>query len=150
MEKATEELWNELTNATELQEFITENTEEFEVQPLPELLTQLLEKYHKTKMEVIKSARLDFTYGYQIFDGKKRTRREKLLQLVFGFPLSVEDTNRVLRAGGVSSLYVRNKRDVICMYCLQKKMSLDECNAYLYQMGEETLIREDNEKKKNS
>lgn len=149
MEKATEELFNELKQAKELQEFITENTEEFEVLPLSEILVQMLEKYQKTKMEVIKAARLDFTYGYQIFDGKKRPRREKLLQLVFGFPLSVEDTNRVLRAGGVSGLYVRNKRDVVCMYCLQQQMTLEECNSYLYQMGEETLIQEDCEKEKS-
>jgi len=143
MGKDTEELLNELKQAKGLGDFITENTEEFEELPLTELLAQLLKKYEKSRIDVIKAARLDFTYGYQIFDGKKRPRREKLLQLAFGFPLSVEDANRILRAGGVSGLYVRNKRDVICMYCLQKEMTLEECNSYLYQMGEETLIPED-------
>lgn len=143
MGKDTEELFNELKKAKELGDFITENTEEFEVLPLIELLVQLLKKYDKTKIDVIKAARLDFTYGYQIFDGKKRPRREKLLQLAFGFSLSVEDANRMLRAGGVSGLYVRNKRDVICMYCLQKGMTLEECNSHLYQMEEDTLIPED-------
>lgn len=143
MGKATEELLNELKQAKALGDFITENTQEFEVLPLTDVLAQLLERYQKTRIDVIKAARLDFTYGYQIFDGKKRPRREKLLQLAFGFPLSVEDTNRVLRAGGVSGLYVRNKRDVICMYCLHKGMTLEECNSYLYQMEEETLTKED-------
>lgn len=143
MGKDTEELLNELKQTKELGEFLEENTAEFEVLPLTELLAELLKKYDKNRIEVIKAARLDFTYGYQIFDGKKKPRREKLLQLAFGFPLSVDDTNRMLRAGGVSGLYVRNKRDVICMYCLQKGMTLEECNSHLYQMGVDTLIKED-------
>ena len=147
MGKDTKELLNELKQTKELGEFLEENTAEFEVLPLTELLAELLKKYDKNRINVIKVARLDFTYGYQIFDGKKKPRREKLLQLAFGFPLSVEDTNRMLRAGGVSGLYVRSKRDAICMYCLQQGTSLEECNMLLYQMGEETLIKEDYDKK---
>ena len=143
MGKDTEKLLNELKQTKELGEFIEENTKEFEELPLTEFLSELLKKYDKNRSDVIKAARLDFTYGYQIFDGKKKPRREKLLQLAFGFSLSVDDTNRMLRAGGVSGLYVRNKRDVICMYCLQKGMTLEECNSQLYQMGEDTLIKED-------
>ena len=145
MGKATEELVTELKQARMLGDFLTENMQEFEERTLAEILGQLLEKYEKTRIEVIKAARLDYTYGYQIFDGKKRPKREKLLQLAFGFPLSLEDTNRMLRAGGVNGLYVRCKRDVICMYCLHKGMTLEECNSYLYQLGEETLIEEDND-----
>lgn len=143
MGKTTEELLNELKDAKAISDFTNENEGEFEVLSLTNLLAQMLERHGKTRIDVIKAARLDFTYGYQIFDGKKRPRREKLLQLAFGFPLSVEDTNRLLRAGGVNGLYIRNKRDVICMYCLHQKMTLEECNMYLYQMGEDTLIKED-------
>ena len=143
MGKTTEELLNELKDTKVISDFTSENEGEFEVLSLTNLLAQMLEKYKKTRIDVIKVARLDFTYGYQIFSGKKQPRREKLLQLAFGFPLTVEDTNRMLRAGGVNGLYIRNKRDVICMYCLHKGMTLEECNAHLYQMGEETLIMED-------
>ena len=143
MRKATEELLNELKAAKDISNFTSENAEEFEKVSLVDILSQMLEKYEKTRIDVIKAARFDYTYGYQVFDGKKRARREKLLQLAFGFPLSLEDTNRLLRAGGVNGLYIRNKRDVICMYCLHKGMSVEECNAYLYQMGEETLMKED-------
>lgn len=145
MKKATEELLNELKEAKAIGEFTNANAEEFEVLSLNETLMQMLEKYKKAKIDVIKAARFDYTYGYQIFDGKKRPKREKLLQLAFGFPLSLEDTNRLLRAGGVNGLYIRCKRDVICMYCLHKEMTLEECNSYLYQLGEETLIEEDND-----
>lgn len=147
MKKDTEELLNELKETKVISDFTSANAEEFEALSLTDTLGQMLEKYNKAKIDVIKAARFDYTYGYQIFDGKKRPKREKLLQLAFGFPLNPEDTNRLLRAGGVSGLYIRCKRDVICMYCLNKGMTLEECNSYLYQMGEETLIEEDNDGK---
>ena len=139
MEKSTEELLNELQKAEDFFEFVRENETEMESITLTELLEQFLDKYQKPKKDVIKDAGFDTTYGYQIFDGRKRPRRDKLLQLAFGFPLSIEDANRLFRAGGLSSLYVRCKRDTICMYCLQQKMTIDECNELLYKAGEDTF-----------
>lgn len=149
MKKATEELLNELKSAKAITDFTNANEGEFEILALPETLAQMLKKYQKSKIDVIKAARFDYTYAYQIFDGRKRPKREKLLQLAFGFPLSLDDTNCLLRAGGVNGLYVRCKRDVICMYCLHKGMTLEECNTYLYQLGEETLVEEDSDENGN-
>ncbi len=139
MEKTTEELLNELQKAEDIFEFAKENETELESVTLTELLEQFLDKYQKPKKDVIKDAGLDTTYGYQIFDGRKKPRRDKLLQLAFGFPLTIEDTNALFRAGGMSSLYVRCKRDTICMYCLQQGMTVDECNELLYKADEETF-----------
>ncbi len=141
VEKSTEELMHELQKAEDVFEFTRQNEEEMEAISLTEQLEQLLKKYQKQKKDVIRDAGMDTTYGYQIFDGRKNPRRDKLLQLAFGFPLSIEETNRVFRAAGVSDLYVRCKRDTICMYCLQQKMTVDECNALLYRAGEETLTQ---------
>ncbi|MCI5857416.1 MAG: XRE family transcriptional regulator [Agathobacter sp.] len=104
MEKSTNELMNELKRADDCFEFVQENVGEFGNVSLVQKLEMLLEKYQKTRSEVIKEAGLDITYGYQIFDGRKRPRRDKLLQLAFGFPLTVEEANELLRAGGVSNL----------------------------------------------
>ena len=141
VEKSTEELLHELQKAEDVFAFTKENEEEMESISLTELLEQFLKKYQKQKKEVIRDAGMDTTYGYQIFDGRKKPRRDKLLQLAFGFPLTVEETNKLFRSAGVSDLYVRCKRDTICMYCLQQKMTVDECNALLYQAGEETLTQ---------
>ncbi len=141
VEKSTEELLHELQKAEDVFEFTRENEEEMEAISLTEQLEQLLKKYQKQKKDVIKAAGMDTTYGYQIFDGRKKPRRDKLIQLAFGFPLTVEEANKMFRAAGVSDLYVRCKRDTICMYCLQQKMSVDECNSLLYQAGEETLTQ---------
>ncbi len=139
MEKSTEELLNELKKAEDYFQFVKENETELESISLTELLEQLLIKYEKPKKDVIRDAGLDITYGYQIFDGRKKPRRDKLLQLALGFPLTIEEANQLFRAGGMSSLYIRCKRDTICMYCLQQGMMVDECNELLYQAGEETF-----------
>ena len=141
VEKSTEELLHELQKVEDVFEFTKENKEEMEVISLTEQLEQLLKKYQKQKKDVIRDAGMDATYGYQIFDGRKKPRRDKLIQLAFGFPLTVEEANKMFRAAGVSDLYVRCKRDTICMYCLKQKMTVDECNALLYQAGEETLTQ---------
>ena len=113
-------------------------TDEENAQILAELLSDLLVKYGLERKEVIKQSRLDNIYAYQIFAGKKNPKREKLIQLAFGFPLTVEDTNNLLQTGGYSTLYIRDKRDAVCMYCLERKMTVEECNGYLYQVGEKT------------
>lgn len=141
VEKSTKELLHELQKAEDVFEFTRKNEREMEAVSLTEQLAQMLKKYQKQKKDVIKAAGMDTTYGYQIFDGRKKPRRDKLLQIAFGFPLTVEETNILFRAAGVSDLYVRCKRDAICMYCLQQKMMVDECNVLLYQAGEETLTQ---------
>ena len=139
MEKGTKELINELRKTADILDFVKVNERELETLSLTDHLEQYLIKYGKAKRDIIKDAWLDTTYGYQIFDGKKKPRRDKILQLAFGFPLSVEDTNILLRAGGMNSLYIRSKRDAICMYCLQQQKTIDECNEMLYKAGEETF-----------
>lgn len=139
MEKTTEELHNEIQKSKDIFAFGENNRRELHPRSLTEQLELFLENYRKLKKNVIKDAGLDTTYGYQIFDGRKKPRRDKLLQLAFGFPLTVDETNVLLRAGGMNSLYVRNRRDAICMYCLQQGMSVDDCNDMLYESGEETF-----------
>lgn len=139
MEKSTEELINELQAATDIIKFAEENKDELDAVTLSEQLDDFLREYKKSKSDIIRDAGIDTTYGYQIFDGKKKPRRDKLLQLAFGFPLTVEQTNVLLRAGGMSDLYVRSKRDAICMYCLQQRMMVNECNDMLFKAGEDTF-----------
>ena len=139
MEKSTEELFNEIKKTKDIFDFEEENRENLQANSLVEQLELFLESYLKPKKDIIRDAGIDITYGYQIFDGRKKPRRDKLLQLAFGFPLTVDETNVLLRAGGMNSLYVRNRRDAICMYCLQQRKSIDDCNDMLFESGEETF-----------
>ena len=103
---------------------------------------KLLQKYGAAKKDVIRRAGLNQIYGYQIFAGTKSPSRDKLLAIIFGFPLSLEDAQRLLKVAGVSELYPRKRRDSILIFGLVKGLSLPELDDLLYEMGEATLSRE--------
>lgn len=70
---------------------------------------------------------------------KETYKRVELLRQAFKDALTVEATNRLLRMGGEPELYVKNKRDAICIFCLNLQMGLEECNALLERYDEVTL-----------
>lgn len=144
MKKDTRELVNQMISSNDIFEFTHNNEPEFVKYTLNGYLKKLLQNHNKRKMDVIKDSGLDITYAYQIFDGRrKKPDREKLLQLALGFPLTLFETNCLLRIGGVNELYVRTKRDAILMYCLHQGCNLQECNIYLYNMDEVTVPKEE-------
>lgn len=137
--KETIELQYELEHIDDIEKFKQYNQSEFVATSLSDYLFQLLIKYELERKDVIKRAELDITYGYQIFDGRKSPKRNKILQLAFGFPLTVEETQKALKFGGVNELYVRKKRDAYLMFALARKMTITEVNELLCSEGEELL-----------
>lgn len=137
--KSTEFLQSELKHASSLEKFIQENEKNFKAKSVPEYLNDMLIKYDAEKSDVVRRSGLSGTYAYQIFDGKKSAGREKLIQLAFGFPLNLEETQRLLRFGGHNELYVKKKREAFVMYALGKRFDLNQVNELLYQNGEETF-----------
>lgn len=138
-EKNTEFLQSELKHASSLEQFIKENEQNLRAKSVPEYLNDMLIKYDMEKSDVVRRSGLSGTYAYQIFDGKKSAGREKLIQLAFGFPLNLEETQRLLRFGGHNELYVKKKREAFIMYALEKGYELDRVNELLYQNEEKTF-----------
>lgn len=138
-EKSTAFLQSELKQAVSLEKFIQENEQNLKAKSVPEYLNDMLIKYDMEKSDVVHRSGLSGTYAYQIFDGKKSAGRDKLLQLAFGFPLNLEETQRLLRFGGHNELYVKKKREAFIMYALEKGYDLNQVNELLYQNEEETF-----------
>ena len=138
-EKSTEFLQSELKQAKSLEQFIQENEQNLKAKSIPEYLNDMLIKYDMEKSDIVRRSGLSGTYAYQIFDGKKSAGRDKLIQLAFGFPLSLEETQRLLRFGGHNELYVKKKREAFVMYALEKEYNIDQLNELLYHNEEETF-----------
>ena len=138
-EKSTEFLQSELKQAKSLEQFIQENEQNLKAKSIPEYLNDMLIKYDMEKSDVVRRSGLSGTYAYQIFDGKKSAGRDKLIKLAFGFPLSLEETQRLLRFGGHNELYVKKKREAFVMYALEKEYNIDQLNELLYHNEEETF-----------
>lgn len=129
--KSTEMLNNELKKAQNLEQFLESNAKLLKPASVPDYLIAMMIAHDTEKNDVIARAQMTASYAYQIFEGRKNASRDKLIQLALGFPLTIEETDGLLRAGGCSELYVRSKRDALIMFALGKQYSLFETNELL-------------------
>lgn len=139
MRKTTDELINELKSAKNIDAFVSENQEEMSDMSLSEYLQELLKKYHLDKSEVFRRAQMtDTNYGYELFrNDVKKPSRDKLIRICMGFPLTIEETQKVLRCGKVRPLYPRERRDAYVMFALKNGQSIHYLNDILYDNGEQ-------------
>ena len=114
----TNTLTYRLTHASDLAQALDENEDAFVQPSVSEYLKELCEKYKITPAQLIRSAHIERTYGYQILNGTRNPSRDKLLQLAFGLGLSLEETQNLLKRSEKSPLYAKVKRDAVCMFGL--------------------------------
>lgn len=141
MQKTTELLMNELKDSKNIDSFLTKNSEEILDLSLSSYLKELLQKYGLKKSEVFRGAGLvGNCYGYDIFrNDLKKPSRDVLIRICIGFPLSVEETQKVLRCGQVRPLYPRDERDAYILFALNQKYNLDRLNDLLYEHNLEPI-----------
>lgn len=137
--KKTEELVNELRKAKDVDDFLKNNSKQFNKVTVSEYLNSMMIKYGIEKNALISKAGVVPSYAYQILDGRKNASRDKLIQMALGFPLTIDETNTLMRCGGYYELYVRSKRDVLLIYALQKHYDILQTNEMLMQNSEDTL-----------
>ena len=138
MKKTTEELLNDLKSAADIDTFMAENEGEMAEMSVAEFLRRMLEKYHTEKSEVFRRAKMtESNYGYELFrDDNKKASRDKLIQICFGFPLTVDEAQKVLRYGKVRILYPRDQRDAYILFGLKNGYNMDQMNDVLFEHGE--------------
>lgn len=137
--KNTDDLLKELKQADNIDDFLTNNKDNFTDVSLSEYLTALLKEKGLTKSEVIKKSELSDIYAYQIFSGVKQPTRDKVLCIAFGMGLNVTETQQLLKSCGLPFLYAKHKRDSIILFALDRKLSVVETNELLYNSEENTL-----------
>ena len=71
-------------------------------------------------------------YLHQIFAGRRKPSRNRLLCLCFGLEASVEETQELLKLCGMAQLYPKLKRDAIIYYGLLHGLKLFEINDKLF------------------
>ena len=137
MRKSTEQLMNELKNTTDIGDFLSKNQTEMMDLSLSEYLRQLLEKYNLEKSDVFRRAKMtESNYGYELFrDDSKKASRDKLIQICVGFPLTIEETQEVLRYGKVGTLYPRDERDAYILFALKNGYDVAQLNDLLFTNG---------------
>ena len=143
MNKKTDDLFNILKSEENIGDYFAENIEEIYPDSIPELLAYFLKEKGLTKSQALDNSLIEKHYGYQIFSGKKKPSRDKVIMLCFGMGLNLKETQSFLKKCTFSELYPRNRRDAVIIFCLQHKCSIMEADELLYDYNLTTFIREE-------
>lgn len=133
-EKRTSTLFLELEKNGTFAKFAATNDESFIRSDFSEYISLLSREKEMAPIQVIKNAQIDRVYGYQLFNGIRKPSRDKVLQLAFGFALSLEETQKLLRMANKSSLYPKIKRDAAIIYGLNNRMQILEMQEFLFSL----------------
>ena len=124
MSRKTDALLKNILSAKDFNEVLSANSEAFVEKSISEYLQDLCRKRGMIPEQVIKKSQIDRTYGHQIFNGTRLPSRDKLLMLSFGFELSLDETQELLKTAGKSILYPKVKRDAAIIYGISHKMNI--------------------------
>lgn len=137
--KDTDSLQQELMSAPNLDQFLTENQNNFNDSNVPELLKKLFLKHRISKAALAKRSGMSKVYLHQVFAGRRTPSRSRLICLCFGMCATLGETQELLKQCGLAPLYPKNRRDAIIIYGLVNGISLFEVNDKLFSEEEETL-----------
>ena len=138
--KSTDELKTELKMASSLKRFLQHNEEALHVPSFSAIVENLLEQKGLTKAALAKRAGMSEVYLYQLFSGRRKASRTRMICLCIGLGSSLDETQQILRQSGVSELYPRRKQDAIIMYGILHHMNLFEINDLLFEEKETMLV----------
>lgn len=124
MADTTNSLLNKIINGKDFQKVLDANRDAFEEVSISKYLRELCEERGMVPEQVIKKAQIDRTYGHQIFNGTRIPSRDKLIQIAFGFGLSMDETQKLLKSAGKSALYPKFKRDAAIIFGISHHMDM--------------------------
>lgn len=137
--KNTDDLRQELMESPDLDQFLTDNQEDFDGGRIGEMLNALFQKHRISKAALARLSGMSEVYLHQVFAGRRNPSRSRLLCLCFGLDATVEETQMLLKHCGHAQLYPKNRRDAIILYGLANNMDLFDINDKLFRENEETL-----------
>ena len=79
-------------------------------------------------------------YLHQVFSGRRKPSRDRLLCLCIGLEATLEETQQLLKRATYAQLYPKVKRDAIISHGILHKTSLTEINDKLFSENEKTLF----------
>lgn len=105
-----------------------------------EYLKTLMDKKRISATALISRACISKTYAYQFINGERLPGRDIVIRMAFAMKLNIDDTQRLLTLAGKGVLYPKIRRDAGILLCFRKKMTLDETNSFLEDLGEVPLL----------
>lgn len=137
--KNTDSLQQALMESPNLEQFLSENQENFRGGGVSERLNALFQKCRLSKASLAKLSGMSEVYLHQVFSGRRNPSRNRLLCLCLGMGVGLEETQALLKLSGYAQLYPKDRRDAIILYGVIHQMDLFDLNDELFAKNEETL-----------
>ena len=138
-EKSTDDLSQELMVESDIDSYIKENQPYFVDRSITELLSELYDHQNISKAELARRASMSEVCLHQLFSGRRKPSRDKLLCLCIGMELTIDETQRLLKEAAYAQLYPRIRREAIIYHGIVHHTPLDEINDKLFEENEKAL-----------
>ncbi len=136
----TEKILSQLCgNSKSLTEIFNENRDAYSDMTIGDYISIEIEKRKMTKAKVIKYSGINKRFFFDILSGKKTPNRRYIIRIFLALQLDLNDVQWYLKAADYPQLYARDKRDCVIIYCINHRLSVDECNKMLNKIGLENL-----------
>lgn len=139
-------VWDEMIETDEVLETIRRDGREYFLKERKRkiqvgiYLEHLMEERGISRKEAICKLNLEESYGRKLFGGRRIPTRKILLQSAFLLSLNLKETQRLLEIGKKPRLYPKIRNDAAIIHGIEKKMTLEQVNAFLEEIGEEPLL----------
>lgn len=124
---------------SDIDTYIKENEAYFADRSVTELLTALYERHKTPKALLARRACMSEVYLHQLFSGRRKPSRDKLLCLCVGMELALSETQQLLKEAAYVQLYPRIKREAIICHGIVHHTPLGEINDKLFRENENTI-----------
>ena len=138
-ERSTDDLGQELMGAPNIDAYIHNNEAFFSEQSITESLAELYERKAVSKAALARKSGMSEVYLHQLFSGRRKPSRDKLLCLCIGMELTIDETQRLLKEAAYAQLYPRIRREAIIYHGIVHHTPLDEINDKLFEENEKAL-----------
>lgn len=139
-EKSTGDLSHELMSNGSIDSYLRDNQPYFSDLSVTALLLALYDKKSVTKAALARKSGMSEVYLHQVFSGRRKPSRDRLICLCIGLEATLEETQRLLRQATYAQIYPRIKRDAIISYGIVHHIALNEINDKLFTENEKTLL----------
>ncbi len=79
-------------------------------------------------------------YLHQVFAGRRKPSRDRLICLCVGLEATLEESQRLLKQAAYAQLYPKLRRDAIIIHGILHHTALSEINDKLFAENEKTLF----------
>ena len=129
---STQELWAKLFRSPVLERFFAENGDDCTLPSFSDYIGDLCRSREEKPAQILKRCNIERTFGHRLFSGERNPSRDTVLQLAFGFELTTDETQQLLKVARASALHPKVRRDAVIAYCIHNGRTLTDTQQCLY------------------